>query len=132
VRLDVRTARLTAFELSGILGVMAEPAHDDGDRRPRGPAPTVARDTLADWITEDVIQQLYASRQDLVQAMDAGAGDVGFVSDQLLDIIGNLHDIATVLRGRDAGATRVASPEDRAHELEGGDDPPESPPEDRG
>ncbi|WP_026910608.1 hypothetical protein [Patulibacter minatonensis] len=112
---------------------MADPAHEEPESRPRrGPAPAVARDTLADWITEDVIQQLYASRQDLVQAMDAGGADVGFVSDQLLDIIGNLHDIATVLRGHDAGATRVASPQDRAHELGVGTDAPEDAGDDQG
>lgn len=104
---------------------MSDPAYDDGGRRPRGgPAPAVARDTLADWITEDVIQQLYVSRQDLAEAMEAGADDVGGVADQLLEIIGNLHDIATVLRGREAGATRVPSPEERANELRAVDSGP--------
>ena len=85
-------------ELLGLGG--ASPDGGDAD-------PAVDPERLADLITEDVIQQLYASRQDLAEVTERGDGDVDAVSDQLLSIIGNLRDIATVLRGRDAGATRV-------------------------
>lgn len=64
-------------------------------------------ETMADWITEDVIQQLYASRQDLAEVDAAGLEGVEGVSDQLLSIIGSLRTIATALRGHDAGATRM-------------------------
>lgn len=75
---------------------------------PAGPeAPQIDPETLADRITEDVIQQLYASRQDLAEVKELGIGEVDAVADQLLDIIGHLRDIAVDLRGHEAGATRV-------------------------
>lgn len=67
----------------------------------------VDAELLADRITEDVIQQLYASRQDLAEAGGRGPEGVDHVADQLLSVIGSLRDIATTLRGHDAGATRM-------------------------
>lgn len=89
---------------------MSEAARDGADAASARGAADVDPEILADWITEDVIQQLYASRQDLAEVDVAGLGGVEGVSDQLLTIIGSLRTIATALRGHDAGATRVPDP----------------------
>lgn len=84
---------------------MDDAARPDARAVPGG-APTDP-ELLADRITEDVIQQLYASRQDLAEVSGRGLDGVDHVADQLLSIIGSLRDIATTLRGHDAGATTI-------------------------
>lgn len=92
---------------------MSEPGRARAGAPPDSEPPAVDPELLADRITEDVIQQLYASRQDLAEVQELGlgeAGDVDAVSEQLLSVIGHLREIATALRGHDAGATRIPPP----------------------
>jgi hypothetical protein len=89
---------------------MSDAARDGAHAASAPGAADVDPEVLADWITEDVIQQLYASRQDLAEVDLVGLEGVEGVSDQLLSIIGSLRTIATVLRGHDAGATRMPDP----------------------
>jgi len=63
---------------------------------------------FADWITEDVVQRLYASRQDIADVVVAVSGpDAGaeLVRDRLLHVIGNLRVLATRLRASSGGST---------------------------
>lgn len=84
---------------------MNEPVREDVRAAPHGAS--ADPELLADRITEDVIQQLYASRQDLAEVSGRGLEGFDHVADQLLTIIGSLRDIATTLRGQEAGATRM-------------------------
>lgn len=67
-------------------------------------------EVFADWITEDVAQRLYASRQDIADVVAglpvAAADGAEEVRDQLLHIIRNLKDLADHLRAR-TGADEV-------------------------
>lgn len=67
---------------------------------------------VADWITEDVAQRLYASRQDLVEAAsdeDDRSPAVAAVNAEVLAIIRDLRAIGTTLRSgpRTGTAARV-------------------------
>lgn len=98
---------------SGILPGMSEPGRTRAGAPPDPEPPAVDPEVLADRITEDVIQQLYASRQDLAEVQELGLGDtadVDAVAEQLLGVIGHLREIALALRGHDAGATRIPLP----------------------
>ncbi|MDO9410854.1 hypothetical protein [Patulibacter sp.] len=69
---------------------------------------------FADWITEDVAQRLYASRQDIADAvvgLPAVDVDAEEIRDRLLHVIRNLQDLATRLRARPEAH---ASPEELA------------------
>lgn len=72
------------------------------------PGDDLAPSAFADWITEDVVQRLYAARQDIADVVtaipcpDAGAE---LVRDRLLLVIGNLRGLATRLRASTGGST---------------------------
>jgi hypothetical protein len=69
--------------------------------------PTTPFVAVADWLTEELAQELYAARQDLADAAVAVPGcaeEADALRDVLLTIIRRLHDVALVLREHEAGA----------------------------
>lgn len=75
---------------------------------------------LADWMTEEVAQQLYAARQDFADIAhedDTKRADVDDVNSQLLDVIRSLHEIAGVLRSGAAEARRASTAAHLADEV---------------
>lgn len=59
---------------------------------------------LADWLAEDVSQQLYAIRQDLAEIDPAHPRSIGACTD-LLGLLRRITCISEALRGGPAGAT---------------------------
>jgi hypothetical protein len=87
-----------------------------GDARERAEDLTA----LADWMTEEVAQQLYAARQDLADIAhedDTKRAEVDDVNAQLLHVIRSLHEIAGVLREGAADARRARTTEALADEV---------------
>ncbi|CAB4942235.1 unannotated protein [freshwater metagenome] len=80
------------------------------DDRPQGPydvaeatGDRLTPQAFADWITEDIAQRLYASRQDIADAvvsLPAAGPGAEEVREHLLLVIRNLHDMADRLRAR--------------------------------
>lgn len=72
--------------------------------------PTTPFVTVADWLTEDLAQELYAARQDLADAaadLPGCADEAGTLRDVLLTIIRRLHEVAVVLREHGAGTMPI-------------------------
>jgi hypothetical protein len=75
---------------------------------------------VADWLTEELSQELYAARQDLADAaheVPECAEEVAVVRGTLLVIIHRLHEVANTLRQHPAGEMPVANLEDLADRI---------------
>lgn len=78
--------------------------------------PTGQFHDVADWMTEDVSQRLYAARQDLADAAaerPADAAEIEAVRERLMAIVRTIHVTAAVLRAHDA----ATMPLERVTEL---------------
>ncbi|WP_157260948.1 hypothetical protein [Patulibacter minatonensis] len=75
---------------------------------------------VADWLTEELSQELYAARQDLADAahdVPECADEVSVVRATLLVIIHRLHEVATTLRENPAAEMPVEDLEDLAERI---------------
>lgn len=73
-------------------------------------SPTSAFVTVADWLTEELAQELYAARQDLADAaidLPGCADEADGLRDVLLIIIRRLHEVALVLRDHGPGTMPI-------------------------